>query len=64
MQITIDAEKCIGCGTCSAMCPEVFKMDDASMKAVVLKKEGGEKCNIEEVAQACAVEAILVTGNQ
>ena len=64
MQITIDAEKCIGCGTCSAMCPEVFKMDDASMKAVVLKKEGDGKCNIEEVAQACAVEAILVTGNQ
>lgn len=65
MTIAIDQEKCIGCGTCSAMCPEVFKMDNASMKAIVLKKEGNEQCDVKEVAQACAVEAIILgTGNE
>jgi len=62
MKITIDQEKCIGCGACSAMCPEIFKMDDASMKAMVLKKETEKcDCNLEEVAQACAVEAINIS---
>lgn len=60
MKITIDQEKCIGCGTCEAMCPEVFRLNQDKYKAEVLKPEGAEKCNSEEVAQACPVEAIKI----
>lgn len=28
MKITIDQEKCIGCGSCQAACEESFAMDD------------------------------------
>ncbi|PIZ90306.1 ferredoxin, partial [bacterium (Candidatus Moisslbacteria) CG_4_10_14_0_2_um_filter_36_61] len=27
-KIKLDKEKCIGCGSCAAVCPEVFKVGD------------------------------------
>ena len=58
MKIIVDQEKCIGCGTCEAMCPDVFKLNPQTYKAEVLKEGRSTTCNIEEVVKACAVEAI------
>jgi len=52
-KITIDREKCIGCGACAALCPEGFEMKDG--KAVV--KNPKVKC-IKEGAESCPVQAI------
>lgn len=60
MKITIDQEKCIGCGTCEAMCPQVFKLDPNTYKAKVLKEEGSKECDVQEVAGSCPVEAIKI----
>jgi ferredoxin len=33
-KIIVDKEKCIGCGTCIALAPEIFEMDDAGKLAI------------------------------
>ncbi len=59
-QISIDTEKCIGCGTCAAMCPEVFQMDNESSKAKIIKNNGCTTCDVAEIAKSCPVEAITI----
>lgn len=55
MAIKIDKEKCIGCGSCEAVCPEGFEMKDG--KAVV--KNPKAKC-IKEAAESCPVQAVIL----
>jgi ferredoxin len=58
--IEIDKEKCIGCGSCNAICPENFELDEDG-KAEVLNPEVEElSCN-QLAAENCPVGAITVT---
>jgi ferredoxin len=57
--VKVDKDKCIGCGACSATCPEVFEMGDdgkAQVKAKFDEKKNA-KC-IKEAINNCPVEAI------
>lgn len=45
MNVTIDDKKCIGCGLCASMCPEVFGT-----------AKGGKACVIEETVSPDAVD--------
>lgn len=61
MKPEIDNKKCIGCGTCSAMCPEVFEIQAG--KATLVNEapiEDKQEC-IQEAKQACPVEAISLS---
>ena len=54
----IDKEKCIGCGMCQGICPEVFEMKDGKCQL----KEGAdlaknEQC-VKDAIQVCPVGAI------
>lgn len=55
MPIKVDREKCIGCGSCEAVCPEVFEMKD-DMKAHV-KTQKNLPC-VKEAIDTCPVDAI------
>ncbi len=56
--VSVNKEKCIGCGACEATCPEVFEMKD-DMKAYVKKgKENAKGKKVEEAIEFCAVDAI------
>lgn len=57
MSIKIDEEKCIGCGTCEAICPSHFKMNDDGKAAVISQEEG--EC-VKEALESCAVDAIIM----
>ncbi|MFH1854832.1 MAG: ferredoxin [bacterium] len=59
MKIIVDAEKCIGCMTCSNLCPECFEMKDgkSSVKNTECEKSKS-KCDLDEVIDSCPVEAI------
>jgi len=61
MKPVIDNEKCIGCGTCEAIAPNVFEMGMEGDKNVAKVKDADyqtEKEKIDEAISACAVDAI------
>ena len=59
MAVKVDKEKCIGCGLCSNLCPEVFELGEDGKARV---KEGADleknKDCIKEAAESCPVGAI------
>ncbi|MCD4762280.1 ferredoxin [bacterium] len=57
MAVKVDQEKCIGCGRCTELCPEVFKLNEEG-KSTVIKTEGAD-CALQ-AADECPVEAIFV----
>ncbi len=70
MKIIIDKNKCIGCGTCQAICGDFFELGDdskAHLKIAPVKDEGGkEEAEALEVgcaqpaADSCPTESIAV----
>jgi ferredoxin len=57
-KIKIDKEKCIGCGACQAVCPDVFQLDDDG-KAKSLFGSTDIEC-VKEAADSCPVQAIIL----
>lgn len=53
----VDKEKCVGSGTCVALCPNVFQMDDDG-KAYVTDSAGASEQEIQQAIDACPVQAI------
>ncbi|MBU0493632.1 MAG: ferredoxin [Chloroflexi bacterium] len=60
MKITIDLELCTGCGTCEAVCPEVFELDDEGFARVIAEADCAEAGCCEEAADSCPEEAITI----
>jgi len=57
MKVSVDKEKCIGCGACVSICSEVFELKDG--KVNLKKEETDEKC-AKEAADNCPVQAIKI----
>ena len=57
MKVSVDEEKCIGCGMCEGMCPQCFRVKDGISKVLA---EGCEACDVSEVAKSGPTEAIVV----
>ncbi|MDD5739033.1 MAG: ferredoxin [Candidatus Pacebacteria bacterium] len=55
MKITIDKQKCIGCGNCWALCDKFFEVGDDN-KSSLKGSSNGYEMEIEEVD--CAQEAV------
>ena len=57
--IEVDREKCIGCGYCVSVCPEVFDLDkDGKCR---IKDKNSKKACAKEAAEGCPVEAIKIS---
>ena len=54
----IDQDACIGCEVCEQLCPEVFKVDDATHKSKVINPTGATTEKIEEVMDNCPAACI------
>lgn len=59
MKINIDKELCIGCGSCEAVCPDFFKMDDEN-KAYFEENKNGDKDCAKEAVDICPTQAIKI----
>lgn len=56
-EITVDQNKCIGCGLCVSICPDVFELRDDG-KSHVKNAEGCAKCNCQQALDSCPAKAI------
>jgi ferredoxin len=54
---TVDQDKCIGCGLCTSICPDVFEIG-SNGKSHVKNAKACAKCNCKEAADSCPVQAI------
>lgn len=59
MKITVDAEACVSCGSCVAVCPEVFQLG-LDEKAYVVDEGKCADCDCQTAADVCPVEAIKI----
>ena len=70
MKIILDKSKCIGCGSCTALCPKFFELGEdgkAHIKgARIEEKTENEELEVEkldcakEAAEVCPVQAIQI----
>lgn len=68
-KIIHEREKCIGCGSCAALCPDFWEMAEdgkATLKNSVKNAEGNFELEIEEIgcnqeaADSCPVKCIFI----
>jgi ferredoxin len=57
-KVSVDKDKCVGCGLCEQSCPEVFEVKDDGVAHV--KANSCNSCDLKEIASQCPVEAIKV----
>jgi ferredoxin len=52
--IKVDKEKCIGCGACEAVCPQVFKLKNEKAE---VKAQKNLPC-VQDAIESCPTNAI------
>jgi len=60
MKVKIDADLCTACGLCVDSVPDVFKMGDDVAEVIVSDVPGNLEQDVQDAADDCPVEAILV----
>lgn len=64
MKVSIDQEKCVVCGSCVAVCPEVFEMKDDGTVDVKEEFKGKDvpselEAKVKEAQSMCPTAAII-----
>ncbi|MFC1467441.1 ferredoxin [Verrucomicrobiota bacterium] len=61
MKVVIDTVKCVACGLCSEICPQVFEMESehAGVKVYPIPLAYEEACR--KAAERCLVDAIQLS---
>lgn len=57
MELSVDKEKCIGCGLCVSICDKCFQMDGNQAKAI--GKEC-DNCDLKQAVESCPANAIKI----
>jgi ferredoxin len=68
VEVEIDKESCMGVGSCVSIAPQVFKIDESSLKSSfmayaplkLLDEHGASNQTILEAAQSCPYKAIIL----
>ena len=59
MKLELDRDGCIGCGVCTEVCPDVFRLADDGLSEVIGSPDGNEDA-VKEAAESCPVEVIKI----
>lgn len=58
MYVTIDEGLCVGCGSCEALCPDVFAMNDRGTAEPIAEATEANKADVEEAIKMCPMNCI------
>ena len=58
MKVEVIKDKCIGCGQCESICPDVFKIDDDGLSSVIGNITENLEEDVEMAISACPTDAI------
>ena len=60
MKFKVDEDKCIGCGACCAICPDVFEINDEGFAECIISEVTDENMKEETVnaMEGCPTGAI------
>ncbi len=65
MKVSIDQTKCVACGSCVAICPEVFEMKEDGKVDVKKELKGKDipkelESKVQEAHDMCPATAIVI----
>ena len=65
MKVSVDQTKCVVCGSCVAICPEVFEMRDDGTVNVKAELQGVDiptelEAKVKEAQSMCPATAIVI----
>jgi ferredoxin len=61
MKAVVDAEKCIGCGLCAQVAPDIYEMQGEKAVVIVDEISDDKAENAKNGAEQCPVEAITIS---
>lgn len=57
-EVTVDQEECVGCGACTELAGEVFRINDDGKAEVYGKVTEANEDDVQEAIDTCPVSAI------
>jgi len=68
MKVIQEREKCIGCGSCVALCPKYWQMADDAKSMLIGSKKAGDNYELEvesvecnkDAKDSCPVQCIVI----
>ena len=63
MKVGVDRDRCVGSGTCEALAPDVFEVDDDGVLTLLREEpaEGGQS-DVRDAVTACPTRALTLDG--
>lgn len=58
MYAMVDENECIGCGSCEALAPEVFQINDDGKAEAYAEANDDNKASVEEAMEMCPMKCI------
>ena len=59
-RVEVDRDRCVGSGTCEALAPAVFEVDDDGVLAVLREPAQDELSDVRDAVQACPTRALAL----
>jgi ferredoxin len=59
-RVEVDRDRCVGSGTCEALAPVVFEVDDDGVLAVLREPAEDELPDVRDAVQACPTRALAL----